>query len=162
MFTTEVIRPSPDILDEIKRLARDLPRVFPRALETELRGVRRGLLAALQEEPGRPKYPIRWASEKQRRFVMALLRRQGNLPYKRTGRFVRAWKVELVGKGFDGELIATNDSGIEQFITGVRQQPFHKDTGWYQSEDVIDAHRKKADDVLIDVWFAVTEFQIGQ
>lgn len=162
MFTTEIIRPSPDILDEVKRLARDLPRVFPQALKQELRGVQRQLLEALQEEPGRPKYPIRWASEKQRRFVMALLRRRGTLPYKRSGRFVRAWKVELVAEGFDGQLVVSNDSGIEQFITGVRQQPFHKDTGWYKSADVIETYRKKADDVLIDVWFAVTEFRIGQ
>lgn len=168
MFTTEVIRPSRDVLDETKRLARNLPRVFPAALEGEMRPLERDLLADLQEMPGpiKPGVFRRLATRKQLIAVMIKLRKRADWNpngghYRRSGRFVRAWKIELI-KGLNGGLQVTNDSGIEPFVTGVRQQPFHKDTGWYESQNIFDRYRKRADDVLIDVWFAVTEFQIGQ
>ena len=47
----------------------------------------------LAQKPRRPSYPINWDSEKQRRYVLALLRRKDNLPYKPTGRYEANWKI---------------------------------------------------------------------
>lgn len=45
-------------------------------------------------------YPIRWDSLKQKIYVIAKLRRERNLPYKRTGAYEQAWKSEAITGGF--------------------------------------------------------------
>jgi hypothetical protein len=51
--------------------------------------------------PGRKvKYPIKWDSDKQRRFVMAKLREEDNLPYKRTQDYVNGWVVDKLTDGY--------------------------------------------------------------
>lgn len=51
-------------------------------------------------EPGLPvTYPIEWDSEKQRRFVMAKLKRENNLPYKRTNAYVNGWALTTLPNG---------------------------------------------------------------
>lgn len=44
-------------------------------------------------------YPVQWDSERQRRFVMWKLRKENNLPYRRTGKYVAAWTHERVPFG---------------------------------------------------------------
>lgn len=88
----------------------------------------------LMHQPGRPKYPIRWASEKQRKYVMAKLSREGNLPYRRTMKLARRWRIRAALTLVDGQVYMENPSEIAQWVYGDRigqhQQPFHKDTGW--------------------------------
>lgn len=94
-----------------------------------------GGLAILQEYiakyPGRPHYPIRWASARQRRFVMAKLRREG-MPYVRRGSagVGGAWTSAVTDapQGIIGVL--GNNAPHAIFVQGPRQQPFHADTGW--------------------------------
>lgn len=45
-------------------------------------------------------YPIQWDSERQRRFVMAKLRAENNLPYKRIGAYQRGWTVTKLPDGY--------------------------------------------------------------
>ena len=84
--------------------------------------------------PASPKYPLRWNSERQRKYVMAKLRRERNLPYRRTGRVLQ-WRLEAVrsdpmnnGGTLDIEL--RNDVPYAKYVYGDRQQLFHSDTGW--------------------------------
>jgi len=89
----------------------------------------------LMAQPGRPKYPIRWASEKQRKYVMAKLRRENNLPYRRTGKLARSWRIRAALQLVGGQVWMENPATIAAYIYGSRvgqspQQPFHKDTGW--------------------------------
>jgi hypothetical protein len=43
---------------------------------------------------GKPiEYPVRWDSIRQKRFVIAKLRREGNLPYQRTHRSRLSWQA---------------------------------------------------------------------
>lgn len=88
--------------------------------------------------PGRVSYPIRWTSEKQRRYVMAKLRREGNLPYRRTGNLAEQWSGSQVGN----QVIIANEARdsstgefYAQFVIGDFQQRFHRNTGWRQSTD---------------------------
>jgi len=47
-------------------------------------------------QEGKPvTYPIQWDSERQRRFVMWKLRKEGNLPYRRTDRYRFSWREEF-------------------------------------------------------------------
>ena len=88
-------------------------------------------------------YPLEWASEKQRKYVMAKLRRENNLPYRRTHDFVHAWHVTAdYTRGLSSIVIyndAETDDGqpLEQYVTGRRQQPYHHITGWPSSGSVI-------------------------
>lgn len=62
----------------------------------------------------RPTYPIDWDSEKQRRFVLALLTRQGNLPYRPTGRYEKNWKIVKQQNGYSIE----NDAVQARYLSG--------------------------------------------
>jgi len=112
----------------------------------------------LSIEPGPPSYPLRWASERQRRYVMAKLRRENNLPYTRTHAFSQNWEVRPHLTDNSGFMIVENDamtdSGepLQDFIVGHRQQPFHKDTGWYRIEDEIEDLSVYASDQLKEFW----------
>jgi len=136
-------------------------------------------LQRFRQEPGRPRYPIRWTSERQRRFVMAKLTRENNLPYRRTGALVKAWDVNVdyqqvsrweafqinllrflaeFGVGTRPQAPAagvivevTNDSPIEQYVTGIHQQGFHQDTGWYKSKTVLDTVTAEVEGILSDL-----------
>lgn len=60
------------------------------------------LFAERMAEEGAPvQYPIQWDSEKQKRAVIAKLAREGNLPYRRTQRYVRGWKVVRMGNKYE-------------------------------------------------------------
>lgn len=51
--------------------------------------------------PGKPiTYPVQWDSEKQRRYVIAKLREEGNLPYSRTDAYRNGWKLAKTPEGF--------------------------------------------------------------
>lgn len=113
------------------------------------------VIAGPGKYPGSPKYPLRWKSARQRRYVMAKLRREGNLPYQRTGQFQDAWDFSLFG--FDGgfEAIIGNTAKTDRgeplatFIVGQHQQPFHADTGWPDANPQLDAiGQQLADDIV--------------
>ena len=92
-------------------------------------------------------YPLEWTSERQRKFVMAKLRRENNIPYRRTYRLRAGWRVGLsrVGGGFAFRV--ENASDYAQFVVGslakdtsraqAYQQQFHRKTGWVLASDTI-------------------------
>lgn len=100
-------------------------------------------LAHLRAEPGPPKYPLAWASEKQRRFVMAKLTRENNLPYRRSHDLSQAWEVIIKIEGGVLRFVIENPAPGAKFVYGSLakdlsaaarfQQPFHADTGWQQA-----------------------------
>lgn len=112
----------------------------------------------LSTEPGKPKYPIRWTSERQRRFVMAKLKRMGQIPYIRTGKYSEAWewfsKSTQRGGLFVIENTAKTSRGepLEQYIQGVHQQGFHADTGWVATEPTLRKAGQEAELTLITGW----------
>lgn len=77
--------------------------------------------------PGSPiTYPVSWDSEKQKRFVIAMLRERGNLPYNRTGRLPAGWKIEKAGEGY----LMSNPYDEAVYIygnyEGARQSRIHR------------------------------------
>lgn len=98
------------------------------------------------------------------------------IPSRRTGKLVKQWIVDLdidqitrqqaffiallnflanVGVGNapttpapDVVIRIANPSPIEQYVTGVNQQGFHKDTGWYQSGVVMDTALQQIEGIL--------------
>lgn len=82
-------------------------------------------------------YPLEWESRRQQRYVMAKLRREGNLPYRRTHQFIHGWHVVATYTNGLSSIAIFHDSDIEQYVTGRRQQRFHTITGWSSAPDVI-------------------------
>lgn len=117
-----------------------------------IRSMEKTIIPLLQDEPPvrSPYSRVRWASAKQRRAVLAFLRKSGNLPYQRTGRLRSGWKVNFQPSAARGELAtlsvtnpasAVNAKGqtvrYATYVVGTQQQPFHADTGWYEMDSVL-------------------------
>jgi hypothetical protein len=106
----------------------------------------------------RPTYPLVWRSERQRKFVMAKLRKSGNLPYKRTRDFQKAWKTIAVKNGGESVLSVSNDSNITEYVSGSssdRQPMFPQ---WYHYEDALLEAEELATDLAINAWYDIGEY----
>lgn len=68
----------------------------------------------LARKPRRPWYPLDWDSDRQRRYVMALLSRNGNIPYKPTGRYEKNWEIVKTENGYRIE----NDAPPAKYLSG--------------------------------------------
>lgn len=99
-------------------------------------------LAPYQVAPGSVKYPIQWASPKQRRAFFATNGFGRGIPTVRTNDLQKAWRLVLNTTDGEASFSAVNDSGYEQFVTGAAQQPFHTATGWYQSNALAEQQGK--------------------
>lgn len=107
--------------------------------------VRSALLAVgerVREEvavlPGPVKKPINWASEKQRRYVMAQVREYGPWAREagRSERLVASWKVEAER---DDEVVVRNPVSYGPWVQGwFDQQLMHKQTGWISDQGAVD------------------------
>lgn len=130
-------RTDQDINDLILKHMNKVPGLT-RGFVTKLVNARRRLIRErLQTEPGPPQYPIRWKSERQRRFVMWLLRTLGNLPYVRTHALSQAWIVRVLFNQKDrgGTVELSNPAEAAPFVYGPHQQPYHE-YRWENYRDV--------------------------
>lgn len=144
-----------DILQAYQQRIPQYPKLLQRAFQGELRRVSQKYLKQLQTPPGAPRYPLRWKSERQRRYVMAKLRRENNLPYQRTGRLTRGWKLTLERDRVRLE----NATPYAIFVQGDWAQPFHLDTGWPQAAPLISAMADELTDALIQTWYSITTWE---
>ena len=100
------------------------------ALQPAFLAIGNEVKAAIAVYPGPVRYPIQWASEKQRRYFFA--HRQGALPYVRSSdaesqRLGPSWAVELQPFGV---IVGTRVTYAPFVQDAERQQPFHRNTGW--------------------------------
>ena len=103
------------------------------------RAVAEDIRARIAKYPGSVKYPIQWASAKQRRAYFA--KRKGNLPYVRQSdtwseRLGSSWATEH--RGLDA-VIGTKVSYAPWVQSAKKQQPMHANTGWVTDEQAIQA-----------------------
>ncbi len=116
------------------------------------------LLTQLRTAPGPPRYPLKWRSEKQRRFVMAKLRRENNLPYKRKSPgLVDGWELETAFEVDSGGISLIHPWDGIRFVVGplgsdVRQPLFPH---WYDADALLATAARDAEDILVDSWFTI-------
>lgn len=80
----------------LQDLEREIPLIGRRGIYDLMLDVR-----AVMRTPGStPTYPIKWDSDKQRRYVLAMLREADNLPYRRTNALPRAWDIQKLPNGY--------------------------------------------------------------
>ena len=105
-------------------------------------------------------YPLRWKSERQRRFVMAKLRNENNLPYQRTGQLTASWFVKVTG-GIDPVIEIGNTSPYIDFVAGVapeRQPMFPR---WYSYPDILLEEEEIITNAVIDLWGQILDTKSG-
>lgn len=86
--------------------------------------------------------PVQWDSERQRKFVMAKLRLEDNIPYQRTGDYVNNFKIERTDAG---SMLKNSTPGalfISGGAKGNRQSNIHKGR-WTLLRDAIDTVMEK-------------------
>jgi hypothetical protein len=135
VFTAQVAI-STQWMDEIHQAVDFIPQAIDAYARRELRPfASQWVDRTLRREPGPPRYPLQWESERQRRFVMAKLRRENNLPYQRTHAYVAGWHV--IGDYTGGLTSITVEHlwAAAQYVGGRRQQRFHRHTGWPNAAD---------------------------
>lgn len=59
------------------------------------------------------------------------------------------------------DIVAENDSPIGKYVFGEQQQLFHKDTGWYRTDDVLIEESIYAENLLIETWHTVVDETAG-
>ena len=112
---------SKDVMRVLKNFAKQVPEEAQKEIEAILGRVK----DEMQVEGDTVTYPIQWDSEKQRRFVMAKLRRENNLPYQRTGDYIQSFTIETLPNG--GTLKGAKQSPyISGDVDGKRQSNIHK------------------------------------
>lgn len=151
-----------DILDALNLAARQSPRAVNTLVQRSIQPmIERRIYTRITFIPGRPKYPLRWASARQRRFVMAKLQREDNLPYQRTGRTAAAWEITAVFGDGSGTIQAENPLSHARYVYGPPQQPYHEDTGWPNADVELLKISEEAADMLIDGWFSIIDVGKG-
>lgn len=110
------------VRDGLEDLTKEVPLISRKRIYESMLGVRK----ILSTPAPKPTYPLRWASERQRRYVIAMLKAQGNLPYRRTNQMPRGWVIERTETGY--RIYNTNDAAVHVYgnYEGARQQPMHE------------------------------------
>lgn len=103
--------------------------------------VRPGLLAELQFEPQPAVHPFKFATPASRGWYFWQLS-EGNIPtdgkrYKRQHIISQAWKVGLTIGDNSIAMFAENKRPEEKWVSGKRQVPGHRTTGWPLHADTI-------------------------
>jgi hypothetical protein len=144
VYSVEVTADDEQLI-ELQQVFALLPEEVIRYAKRELRPfVSQRIDKTLRREPptpfvqagGRMPY-IRWTSERQRRYVLAKQRREGNLPYQRSHDYIHGWHV--VGDYTEGlsSIRVYHDWEGATFVGGEDQQIFHWDTGWPNANEVL-------------------------
>lgn len=82
-------------------------------------------IANITKDPGPVVLPIEWASEKQRRAFFATNGFGAGIPYSRSG------DIHGISFGVAGnEIRIAYEQRGSNYVIGLKQQPFHKNTGW--------------------------------
>lgn len=149
-----------DVVKATIQTARTAGQLMVGQYRRAMQPVRRNFLRAIRNAPpplSDANYPLRWKSERQRRYVMAKLRRENNLPYQRTDELVDGWEVTIQANLSEGALIVENKTPHARYVQGDDAQPMHLDNGWPQAALLIAEYDEIATDALIDAWFVVVD-----
>lgn len=146
-----------DLMDALADAAQKYPGIYNTAIRRNTSRLMSRMLDELRDEPGSPKYPLRWASERQRRAYFATNGFGRGIPYKRTGKLAKSWEADIILTDGSGDFVIGNSDPSSIYVQGDLQQPFHIDTGWPAAAPIISRYADLLESVLIDTWYVVTD-----
>lgn len=134
-----------------------MPGLMGTALKRQATRFKTRIRQRLSVEPGAVKYPIQWTSEKQRRAFFATDGFGRGIGAPRTHALSRGWTVDINFNKLNAEISTYNKQDYERFVTGADQQGFHANTGWQQSQPIMDDEHERFIDVIRDTVFTVVD-----
>lgn len=144
MYRTEVLT-NYGALDNLVELIQVYPTLPVEIAERLVQQYEREIIDELSYTPPPAKHPIAWTSERQRKYVMMLLRSTNNLPYHRTGRMNRGWRLEVLSAPGGVAIRISNIVPYTMFVLGKLRprgrdpmQQFHINTGWQPAAPTIE------------------------
>lgn len=147
-----------DTLEAIDRAPKTMNTFIERTLKPD---IERQVNQRLRQNAPAPRYPLRWKSERQRRAVMAKLRRNNNLPYRRTGRMIREWEVNVLTDNQGGLVEVSHPwQHIDKVVGGgsARQPMFPH---WYNADAILLDIEQQAEDAITDTWLLIFDSPEG-
>lgn len=154
------ILPRQDVLDVLAEQLQKTPVLLETALKRQAGRFKGRILADLRLEPPPPDYPLRWASEKQRRAFFATDGFGRGIGAERTHALSQGWRVDVEGNNFFA-LHVYNKEDYATFVVGDDKQPFHIDTGWLDAAPIMSDAMDAYEDVIIDTYFTIADPTIG-
>lgn len=135
-------------MENVQRLMQRLKgAALSKALQTASRKLAEQARSTMMRYPGPPSHPIKWASNKQKRYYFAM-RRKAGLPmeYTRTSdpmsqKLRHSWVVEKYGD--TGAVVGTRVTYAAFVQSAALQQPMHAATGWGTDKEAIEDLEKK-------------------
>lgn len=146
-----------DVFEAVYETANEAPAAMRREAGIVSRGpTAQKMIRELSAEPGPVVLPIDWTSDRQRRFVMRMRRKQGFPP--RSHRISQGWRVVLLNLSeMDGIIGVENSERGVEFVQGEWQQKFHANTGWPLARTIIRGNAEALQDELIEGWYRATK-----
>lgn len=133
--------------DVMKRLGNAASPKVLRAGMTKAVGIVKDAVMIYPPPSGRP---MRFKSERQRRYVMMLVS-QGKVPYQRTLRLQSSWKTSVEGSGEDIEGVVSNDTPYGPYVQGKKSQAKYHVGTWPPAIDVATEHKDEIIQCFLDV-----------
>lgn len=152
-----------DILDAYADLATVAPRAVRSTFANTVNFNADKALEFMRTEPDPPDRPIRWKTERQRRYVMWRLKLEADarygtpdeISYKRTHEYRDSWSVKTETTELTGTVTLESSLFRAQFIGGVWQQPFLDK--WNTDTEAYVVYSEKLQDDLIRQWFILND-----
>ena len=136
-----------ELHEKLLQLSRHMPEVSARGVLKWAKATRAILKST--PYPARNTKKMKWQSDKQRRFVMAAIRRgQIKVPYVRSGNLANRWKVIRTPTG----AIIANSADYSVYVVGDavgygQNRHFHRGR-WWKGRTVIDKEAEKLPDYV--------------
>lgn len=133
-------------LDRVKGKLDDLDKAIPGAVKMIQTAMERARRAVSKAAP-RPRYPIQWDSEKQRRAFFATKGFGGGIPSRRSGKYEGSWKVrrnpssDRKREGFSLYSNVTYAKYVGGDAYGNRQSNIHRGR-WAELRGVVERETK--------------------
>lgn len=146
MVSIEVKVTDNGLIDAYDELLLEFPEYTYSVTKNTVNNLAPEMLTDFREEPGPPKRPHEWTSDRQRRYVMMQIAR-GKINPRRTHKHSQAWKYEVIYR--PGLLTSVEVYNIEpgiEFIEGSRQQKWLAETGWFAAKDVAELWTDELED----------------
>jgi len=147
-------------VEGLERLVRVIGRActdLPRAIGAATFAIGEQIRGTIAVYPPMPKYPLRWASKRQRAAYFAT--RRGLGPYVRVSdphsqQLGKSWATARHGS--ISAVVGTRATYAPYVQSAQQQQPFHADTGWVTDEQAVKRVSESGviDDIFRDVLHA--------